>query len=855
MKLFDVLEIEELRRLCETFSALTGAAASFNNEDGTTLVDSGSHDTCTLCHLAYPQMACGGPGELWVRCGRLEPEERYAIRTCPHGLSVMAIPLFVGRQSGASILVGPFLQAPPDVAFFSRQAEDSGVEPAAFLASVRVLPVICAEKSEKMAEFLVQGARIIGELGAIGMLLEERKAHIRFLENLELVDWTIKQETDVDLMLSHIVKTVFAIFKCDRAWLFYPCDPASPTFRVPVEVTAPEYPGACELNVDLPLPPDMAENLREALASAGPVVCVAGTADPVNQVTAEQFGVRSQMFMAIYPRVGKPWVFGLHQCSHPRVWSREERRLFQEIGARLADGLSTQLMFRDLLQSEARYRRIVDTANEGVWVLGPDSRTAFVNARMAEMVGYPAEELAGRAITDFVSVEDLPDYHANTVNYRLEKAAHFECRFHKKNGQTVWAMASAVPILDAEGNFQGFFGMFTDITEKQMMEARLLHSQKLEAVGRLAGGVAHDFNNMLGVILGNTELALEEVSPNQTLFSLLMEIQKAATHSADLTRQLLAFARKQATSPKVLDLNATVAGMLRMLQKVIGEDVDLSWLPGKVAGAIRLDPSQLDQILVNLCINARDAIADGGRIAIRTGSWTVDDLFCDRRLDIHPGAYSWLSVSDTGSGMDQATQAKVFEPFFTTKGEGKGTGLGLSTVYGIVKQNGGFIELESAPGEGTTFQICLPVHDSSEIPEEGKSPEPISGGETVLLVEDEVPLLRIAKRLLVRLGYHVLAADGPEAALELAGGHTGAIDLLLTDVVMPGLNGLELRDRLLQTRPNVKCLLVSGYTADVIAGHKMTLEGTTFLQKPYSLQALSIKIREVLVGQDTSQPM
>jgi signal transduction histidine kinase len=430
-------------------------------------------------------------------------------------------------------------------------------------------------------------------MAGVGRLLDEHRAHIRFLENLELVDETIKRETDLERMLWRLMKTVFSIFGCDRAWLFHPCDPSSPTFRVPVEVTRPEYPGAMVLNIELPMPPDIAEDLHAALASDGPVVSVEGSAHPVNRSTVEGYGVRSQMFMAIYPRVGQPWVFGMHQCSAARVWTDGERRLFQEIGGRLADGLSTLLMFRDLQESEARLRQ----------------------------------------------------------------------------------------------------------------------SQKMDALGRLAGGIAHDFNNMLSVIIGNADLALAEARAGQTPLESLTEIRAAAERSSDLTGQLLAFARRQPVSPRPLELNAGVSGMMRMLQRLVGEDIDLDWRPGAPGGEVRMDPTQFDQILINLCVNARDAIGKDGRITVSTEVVTLSAGEAEAFPGAAPGTYARLTVADDGVGMEPAILSLIFEPFFTTKAPGKGTGLGLSTVFGIVEQNGGFIRVESAPGRGATFWVHLPVSE------------------------------------------------------------------------------------------------------------------------------------------------
>jgi PAS domain S-box-containing protein len=382
------------------------------------------------------------------------------------------------------------------------------------------------------------------------------------------------------------------------------------------------------------------------------------------------------------------------------------------------------------------------------------------------------------------------------------------------------------------------------------LEAQLFQAQKMEAVGRLAGGVAHDFNNMLAVIVGHADLALERTAPDSTLHADLLEIQNAAQRSADLTRQLLAFARKQTIAPKVLDLNDTIAGMLKMLGRLIGEDIDLLWKPTDPLWPVRMDPAQIDQILANLVVNARDAISGVGKITIETGQAIFDEAYCETRVGFIPGQYVLLAVSDDGCGMDKVILAQLFDPFFTTKPVGRGTGLGLATVYGIVKQNQGFVNVYSEPGQGTTFKIYLPRYAASD-PVSVRPPEPAvmpTGTETVLLVEDEEALLKLSERLLERLGYTVLAANHPNVALHLAETYPGKIHLLLTDVIMPDMSGRDLWERLGVVRPGLKCLFMSGYTANVIAHHGVLDDGVHFLQKPFSREVLAMKLREVLHG-------
>ena len=384
--------------------------------------------------------------------------------------------------------------------------------------------------------------------------------------------------------------------------------------------------------------------------------------------------------------------------------------------------------------------------------------------------------------------------------------------------------------------------------ERKRIGEQLIQAQKMESVGRLAGGVAHDFNNMLGAILGYTELGMLEVNPTDPTHEILKDIQKAGQRSVDLTRQLLAFARKQTVAPKVLDLNETLEGMLKMLRRLIGEDIDLTWLPGKDLGRVRMDPSQIEQLLANLCVNARDAIHDTGKITVETGAVTFDETDCAAHAGLVPGEYVLLAVSDNGCGMNAETLSHLFEPFFTTKEVGKGTGLGLATVYGMVKQNNGFIDVHSEPGQGTAFKIYLPRNttETGRTTKNDTAQPAARGHETILLVEDEPMILDITIKMLERQGYTVQAAATPGEAIRLAREHAGEIHLLMTDVVMPEMNGKALAKNLLSLYPNLKRLFMSGYTSDVIAHHGVLDEGVQFIQKPFSVQTLAVKVREVL---------
>ena len=473
----------------------------------------------------------------------------------------------------------------------------------------------------------------------------------------------------------------------------------------------------------------------------------------------------------------------------------------------------------------------------------------YVNPAFERVTGYTSEEAVGQT-HGFLESGKQDDAFYRDLWDTLGRGETWNERFvnRRKDGTLYTVVAVISPVRDASGKTVNYVAVERDITEEIKLEEQLRQAQKMEAVGRLAGGVAHDFNNMLQAILGYTGLALDQVDPAEQLHADLREVEKAARRSADLTRQLLAFARRQTVSPKVLDLNESVAGMLKMLRRLIGEDIDLAWLPGAGLWQVRIDPSQIDQILANLCVNARDAIAGVGEVSIETENVHLDRKYCDEHVDSVPGDYVQLTVSDTGRGMDRETLAHVFEPFFTTKGPGEGTGMGLSTVYGIVRQNRGSVTIYSEPGLGTTFKIYLPRHvDKAELLDSTVPASPDARGhETVLLVEDEESILILGRRMLEELGYRVLTAWTPGEAIALAEEHAGEIHLLMTDVVMPEMNGRDLARKLLSLYPDLKRLFMSGYTADVIAHRGVLDEGVHFLQKPFTMAGLAVRVRQAL---------
>ncbi len=544
-------------------------------------------------------------------------------------------------------------------------------------------------------------------------------------------------------------------------------------------------------------------------------------------------------------------------------WSREFHSISDSITRMVTTLKDTLRQARDAeqtaLMSEEKYKRLVDNlTNSVLYRHNLEGVLTYVSSSVTKVLGYTVEESLGHY------AEYMTDHPVNQeVQKRTELCIQgiqqppYEMQVRAKDGEIRWFEVVDVPVRNAAGEVEAVEGIAYDITqrkraeeEKVRIESQFQQAQKMESVGRLAGGVAHDFNNMLGVILGHLEIAMTQLQPEQPLYENLEEIRQAAWRSADLTRQLLAFARKQAIVPQVLDLNATIEGMLKMLQRLIGEDINLQWLPAAHLWKVKVDPTQIDQILANLCVNARDAIDNTGQITIETENNRFDEDYCAAHPTFASGEYVRLSVSDDGCGMDKETLAHIFEPFFTTKELGRGTGLGLATVYGIMRQNEGFINIYSEPARGTMFSIYLPRYagetESKPKETEAQVNPAIPGNETILLVEDEPAILNMTSTMLQRLGYTVLAAASPGDAIRLAQEHGARIDLLITDVIMPEMNGRDLAQRIFSLYPGLKRLFMSGYTADVIAHRGVLEDGVQFIQKPFTLKDLSAKIREVL---------
>jgi two-component system cell cycle sensor histidine kinase/response regulator CckA len=497
-------------------------------------------------------------------------------------------------------------------------------------------------------------------------------------------------------------------------------------------------------------------------------------------------------------------------------------------------------------QAEEERERFFAVSADLLLIAGFDGYFKWLSPAWERALGWTSEELTSKPWLHFVHPEDQEITVAEAEKlFAGREAVAFENRYRHKDGSYRWISWRVRPYLEEHL----LYGAATDVTERKQLEEQYRQSQKLESVGQLAGGIAHDFNNLLTVISGYGELMLRRVGRDDPLRRNLEEIKKAAERASSLTRQLLAFSRKQVLQPKVIDLTATVVNMDRMLQRLIGEDIQLVTLLDPGLEKVKADPGQIEQALMNLAVNARDAMPGGGKLTVETRNVYLDKAYARRHVSVTPGRYVMLAVSDTGTGMDAETQARIFEPFFTTKGPGKGTGLGLSMVYGIVRQSSGNIWVYSEPGHGTTFKVYLPVvYEEGESRDEGVAPGRARGTETVLLVEDEEAVRRLLLDILESEGYTVLKAANGHEALEVCERHEGPIHLLMTDVVMPGMSGRQLVERMAEKCGDAKVLFMSGYTDNAIVHHGVLDAGTNFLQKPFTPDDVARKVREVLDG-------
>jgi len=550
---------------------------------------------------------------------------------------------------------------------------------------------------------------------------EERQAHLWFLETMDQVNRAIQGTNDLEQLMSDVLDAALRIFHCDRAWLVYPCDPEAPSWRVPMEHTRPEFPGAFAGGSDMPMDAEVASAFQSARASNGAVLFSEAYDLKLPAHVAERYSIRSQIAMALYPKVDKPYLFGLHQCSHARVWTAQEQRLFQEIGRRLADALTSLLMFRSLRESEAKLDEAQRIAHVGYWEYDIDTNRVTLSDEARRIYGVEQRDLAHwqERLRELVHPDDRVGL-IQAFAAAVECGSRFgiECRLVHPNGELRVVQKRAYATCDESGRPRRVFGMVQDVTERKLAEAertkleeRLRQAEKMEAVGRFASGIAHDFNNVLGGIMAFGELLLDDAPEDAPRKRYAQNVLVAATRGRDLVDQILAFTRSQRSKRARVDVCSTVVETLELVRSSLPRSVTLHAALPDMSLVVIGDATQLHQIVMNLCRNSIDAMSGGGTLHVTITHRAVDADSGLSHGTLRSGAHVCLRVEDTGCGMDEATLARIFEPFFTTKEIGRGTGLGLALVYAIVSDFGGAIDVKSVPDKGSTFSIYIPMAD------------------------------------------------------------------------------------------------------------------------------------------------
>ncbi len=709
---------------------------------------------------------------------------------------------------------------------------------------------------------------------------EARREHIQFLENLEKIEQAINRSANPDQMLNEVIETVFQLFECDRAWLLYPCDPDAPSFRLPIESARPEFPGGKILDLNIPMTPAMQGDMNEALAAGGPVTYGPGNEKPISMDTHNNFNVQSQMFMSIHPKTGSPWMFGIHQCSYPRVWTKQEQRLFNEIGRRIADGLSSLLFLRDLEKSEQQYRLLAENVTDVIWTMDMNLRLTYVSPSIFQLRGYTVEEAMAQSLEEMIVPESIIEIRP-LIKQKLQliengdeegwSPLRFDAEMYRKDGSTIITHINMKILKGPDGKPNLIVGVTHDITDRKRaeteqlaLERQMQHAQKLESLGVLAGGIAHDFNNILMAVLGYADLAIRDISETHPARSYLIEIEKGAQRAADLTRQMLAYSGKGSFIIEKMDVSALMEDMSNLLRTAISRTITLNLHLDRSLPPIEADVTQIQQVVMNLITNAADAISDGiGVVTLSTGKAECTEEYLTQSLIIPaspgetpPGVYVYFEVSDNGCGMDKDTKAKIFEPFFTTKFTGRG--LGMAAVLGIIRGHKGAILLDTAPGQGATFRILFPAlegkhMDAAQKNSKSSETENLTEQGVILVIDDEEIVRKLTTRFLNRMGFTVLTAENGREGVKVFREHAQEIICILLDLTMPLMGGAETLEELLIIQPDVRVILCSGYNEQTISQRFEGKGLAGFIQKPYNMTNLQEKLDELL-GDKHSDP-
>ena len=811
-QLGDLLDIPRLQSTLDSLYLSSKIPSAIIDNDGIVHTGSGWQDVCAKFHRVHPEARkrCV-ESDIYINDHIHEANPSIAYK-CPHGLVDAATPIIIEGEHLGNVFTGQLFLEEPDLEYFRAQAKSYGFDEEEYIDAVNKVPIIPEQAFQENLAFV---AHLTGMLAEMGLKrAKEEEAGKRLRESEERYREVVEGLPDIVMR-----------FDRDGRHLF-----VSDNVSNVVDLPAERFIGKTHSELGFPEPQYRfwEEAIRGVFDSGAPY--------------ETEFTLECKQGPVIF--------------NWRLVPERDAQGVVQSVLSFKRDITEHRRAEESLRESEAKYRSLFEHMQEGcaycrmIFENGDpvDFTYVSVNAAFETLTGL--KDVAGKRVSEVIPGIRSSDpalfeaYGRVARTGKPEKIEIFVEALHQWYSISVYS--------PGQGYFVAVFDVITDRkraeVEKKKLQAQLLQAMKMEAVGRLAGGVAHDFNNLLTVITGYSELLLQEIGKESPMHREVEEIKRAGERAALLTQQLLAFSRKQIIEPKVVHLDHLVAEMHKMLSRLIGEDIALQATTGKSLGSVMIDPGQFQQILMNLVVNARDAMPDGGKIVIETANVDLDEGYSALHPYVNPGRFVMLSVSDSGKGMSAEVMDHIFEPFFTTKERGSGTGLGLATTYGIVKQAGGSIEVYSEVGTGTTFKIYLPRVEAGEAQPEndGRQPDLPAGTETVLIVEDEGKLRELCVRILGRLGYKVLQAGNGTEAIAEAQGYGDRIDLLLTDVVMPGMNGNELATQLILHHPGMKVLFTSGYTENVISHHGVLAEGVSFIGKPYTLSALATKVREVL---------
>ncbi|MBM9520238.1 PocR ligand-binding domain-containing protein [Desulforhopalus vacuolatus] len=821
LDLNDIIDVDVLQSLITQFYKVVPVAISISDLSGKSLVSAGWQDICTKFHRCHPETAlnCHKNDTVVASSVPFGTSKNYH---CKNNMRNMAAPVEINGKHFGNVFIGQFFYTDeePDINIFRQMALQYGFDEAEYLAALGRVPRLTRQTADASMAFLSELAKLISRMSFSTIqqtkLLAERKLSEQSLRESKEKFSSAFNKSPIPLAITD--------FETGE--------------RIAINDKYAEIFGYSRVQI---LSGNGEKNNLAAETKA-----LMGAVDHSSR----------ESFLQNYPfrMVTKDGNVRDILVSAARI-NNENKSQFIVSHVDITEQKQAE---KELTESRDLLRSVLENIPIRVFWKDTDFRYLGCNTLFAFDAGMlRPEDVIGKDNSQLGWGEEVTLYNLDdklVIDSNTPKIGYEEPQ-STPDGHTKCLHSSKVPLHDSKGKVIGVLGIYDDITEQKqaerehkILEDQLQQAQKMESVGRLAGGVAHDYNNISSIILGYSELALARLEKSDPLYGYLMEINTAVKRSTSVTRQLLAFARKQTVAPRVLDLNDTIGDMLKMLQRLIGEDIDIVWKPGDEIRPIKIDPTQINQIMANLCVNAKDAIANVGKVTVETKNITFNENDCTCYEGFVPGEYVQLSVSDNGFGMTPETRDKIFEPFFTTKVTGKGTGLGLSTVYGIVKQNNGFINVCSEMKKGTIFRIYFPVYTEQtvKVQSEKKIQLPLSRGETILLVEDDDSILKMVKRMVEKLEYAVLFSSSPVEAVKLATEHADDIHLLITDVVMPAMNGRELSERLKSHYPHLKTLFMSGYTADIIAPRGVLKEGVNFIEKPFSNKELALKIREIL---------